>query len=332
MPSTVKRKRRPPAKLIIPFDPAFLLEPEYLYRPGTLPKSSPLRNPREHWTRAAGTLDAQMRRLDEGSARIARAMLVSAQSFREKCANFFDEASGDLTELAEMGVSPNAIAASVVLFAWDWRHERTTDARKVLRNDACWWRECWRTLNHATYYLPRLRAIARLSDFAQPPRPRRKERLEADFTNCTTDGDDGDEESEHQYWEALEDEWLGDPRLDARIARVADELPRIIEELRRTVARFRSTSGDIPDDKRDCLVSLLATIVRAYTGEERHERLARLLNAADLPGKNGKRIPFSRDAIRKRLAKLEGSRLTRDIEHAVGRAIRAAKHPAPRHR
>src|SRR6058998_1674337 len=108
------------AKLLAQYALSGLLNPHYLVSPGELPKGNPLRDPLRHWSSvAASRLDGRMKLLHGQERARAKALLGSANSFREKCAHFFEDAAADLAALNKLRVSTNVIAASIVHYAWD---------------------------------------------------------------------------------------------------------------------------------------------------------------------------------------------------------------------
>jgi hypothetical protein len=256
-----------------------------------------------------------------GVERGARRKRCATQSHpsAQKCAHFFEEAADDLDALERKSVSPNVIAASVVLFAWDWRIRERGPARVLLTQGRQQWAKRFKILYAAEGVLLELQPIAEQVDLIEPPlrraeREQRGQKLNLDFTNVDTDGegtDDDDEEDWRSEW------WPGEGRLLARAVRTAGQLAGIREELKQAVRHLKH-KGRPPEDKRNCLIALFAVLFRARTRVPRFERIARLLNAAALPG-----IGFDRNNVRQRFYALDDG-LVRDIDWAVSRALRAA--------
>src|SRR5207247_4521157 len=82
-----------------------------------------------------------------------KALLGSAKSFREKCAQFFEDAAADLAALNKLRVSTNVIAASIVHYAWDWCAPKHHLAQVLLAQGPQWWGQRWAVLRKAARIL-----------------------------------------------------------------------------------------------------------------------------------------------------------------------------------
>jgi len=308
------------AKLMPVFNLRYLVSSLLLVEPRRLPKNNPLSNPRAFWiAEARGRLDGAMKRLPPASPERKKAeeMLGHDESFEKKCTCFFDDAAEDLEALEKLGVSPNVVAASIVRYAWNWAVRERDPVYDLLAQTKEQFEERLQTLEKAARELDEILPLATQFDLIHEAWTRLNEPSYLFTPDLVADAgltmDDVP---------LLEGTKFGRGNLHRRASDTARSLRDLPVELDQAFQLFqkRGLTGRFPEEKVNRLLSLLATIFQAQTGDQRYKRIAHLLNASRLPRGSGP--PFDKDMVRQRFKALEQTPLGHKIKLAVDSAIR----------
>ncbi len=322
------------------FDPATLLEREYLLPRDRLPARSALRQPEAYWSQEAKRLLDRKPRAGSAAAAAARRLREPSTSFEQKCRSFFQHARAELERLATAGVSPNVIAAALVRYAWNWHIDERNPVHALLARSERQWAKRLKPMEQAVATIGEFQRIARLVDQQGGigNAPLAHDALaNADFEAVRTESyPDEPPAYEVELYERVEKQldairWPREIAMQAQLQHLASEL-RLMHGRMEHAARTLRRTGRPPEDKLNCLVAFLAALLRARGVYAPYRRLANVLDAAASVSDSPRYFRNDPQKLRQRANDVEKKlpQLVRTIERAVHDAYRAADRRARR--
>lgn len=299
-----------------------------------LPSASQYRRWMELGRSRAGLLDQRLAVISSNSEERETALraLGRARSFREKFDTLISDGIESLDRLEAMGIGRNGILESIVMFAWDWRVPEQNYADALLRLGEDKWGAEVAKLKAASEFLGRARSVAVQLEYLR----------DHPLAALPVAGDDAASREERENtWPQGLSKLLSHPKVPglADLANDARNAIEVVSELLRQAYPLLRTHGRPSEEKLNQLVAFHAALIveprvrhdhplprqKGLLASEQCRILAKLLNAADLPGYG--RTYFGTAKVRMRFNSLVERDLWLDTisrvrRAAVGRHIR----------